>query len=112
MRNLTTGQHSCILEVNLAYPEKLHDVHNEYPLAPEKVVTNKVEKLIPNLSNKENYQRSLELYIKNGLVLTKIHCGVKFEESPWLAKYIQLNTDLRTKQCSERRWRTFGGVSM
>ncbi len=86
--------------MNLDYSKNLHDTHNEYPLAPEKVVVNKVGKLIPNLNDKENYvlhRRSLELYVRNGLVLAKIHRGVKFEESPWLAKYIQLNTDLRTK---------------
>ena len=26
-----------ILEVDLDYPNKLHDIHNEYPLAPEKI---------------------------------------------------------------------------
>ncbi len=94
----------CILEVDLDYREELHDLHNEYPLAPEKVTVNKVEKLIPNLNNKKNYvlhRRNLELYIRNGLTVTKIHRGMKFEEGPWLAKYIQLNTDLRTKATTE-----------
>jgi len=44
---------SCILEVDLEYPESLHDLHNDYPLAPEKVTVNKVDKLIPNLRNKK-----------------------------------------------------------
>ena len=40
----------CILEVDLEYPKKLHDLHNDYPLCPEKVkCKNGVEKLIPNL---------------------------------------------------------------
>ena len=26
-----------ILEVNLEYPKKLHELHNDYPLAPEKL---------------------------------------------------------------------------
>ena len=39
----------CILEVDLAYPERLHDLHNDYPLAPERVMSDKkIEKLMPN----------------------------------------------------------------
>ena len=26
-----------LLEVNLKYPDKLHELHNDYPLAPEKL---------------------------------------------------------------------------
>ena len=63
------------LEVDLEYPDELHDLHNDYPLAPEKfVVTNDMlskyckkiadeydkkigdaKKLIPNLRNKAIY---------------------------------------------------------
>ena len=28
---------SCILEVDLDYPEQLHNLHNDYPLAAERV---------------------------------------------------------------------------
>ena len=45
----------CILEVDLEYPEDLHDAHNEYPLAPESLKIDRVNKLIPNLQNKTNY---------------------------------------------------------
>ena len=63
------------LEVDLKYPDELHDLHNDYPLAPEKLaVTNDmlskyckeiadkynikigdVKNLIPNLGNKTKY---------------------------------------------------------
>ena len=41
--------HPCFLEVDLEYPKELHDLHNDYPLAPERLKANKVEKRIPNL---------------------------------------------------------------
>ena len=28
---------SCFLEVDLEYPENLHDLHNDYPLALERI---------------------------------------------------------------------------
>ena len=66
----------CILEVDLQYPEELHDVHNDYPLAPERIKINTVDKLIPNLWNKKKYvihYKNLKLYLSLGLKLTKIH---------------------------------------
>ena len=91
----------CILEVDLEYPENLHDLHNDYPLCPEKVkCKNGVEKLIPNLRDKTKYV----LYYKNliqcldmGLKIKHIHRGIKFVESEWMKPYIDKNTNLRAK---------------
>ena len=88
-----------ILEVDLEYPSELHDLHNDYPLAPETMVLNRVNKLTPNLRNKTKYilhHRNLGLYLSLGLKLTKIHRIIEFKQSGWLAPYIALNTDLRT----------------
>ena len=84
----------------MEYPEGLHDAHNKYPLAPESLKIGRVNKLIPNLQNKTNYvihYKNLQQYLSLGMKLMKIHRGIKFNGSPWLALYIQLNTDLRTK---------------
>ena len=86
---------SCVLEVDLEYPEDLHDLHNDYHLAPERIQIRNVEKLIPNLNNKTSYvvhYENLKLYESLGLKITKIHRGIKFEESAWLEEYINLNT--------------------
>ena len=56
---------SCFLEVDLEYPEDLHNLHNDYPLAPKRVKIGNVEKLIRNLNNKTNYvvhYENLKLY--------------------------------------------------
>ena len=67
---------SGFLEVDLEYPDVLHNLHNDYPLAPERVKNGIVEKLIPNLNNKTHYvvhYELLKLYESLGLKITKIH---------------------------------------
>ena len=91
----------CILEVDLEYPENLHDLHNDYPFCPERVkYKNGVEKLIPNLRDKTKYiihYKNLIQCLKAGMKLKKIHRGIKFVESEWMKPYIEKNTNLRTK---------------
>ena len=107
-----------ILEVDLEYPKELHNQHNDYPLAAEKIKVTKdmlsdycknisekfnistglVHKLIPTLSNKKNYvlhYRNLQLYLSLGLKVDKIHRVLEFKQSPWLKQYIDFNTEKR-----------------
>jgi hypothetical protein len=88
----------CTVEVDLEYSKELHDAHNEYPLAAEKLVINKVEKLIPNLNDKTKYvvnHRALKCYENHGIRVTKVHRGIQYQEKPSMRKYIDLNTKLR-----------------
>ena len=107
-----------ILEVDLEFPSELYDLHNDYPLAPEKLeitqnmlskycfnIANKyrikiggVNKLVPNLGNKSIYvvyYRNLQLHLSLGMKLTEIHKIWGFRQSDWLKKYIDFNTDKR-----------------
>ena len=89
---------TCIVEVDLEYPIELHDLHNDYPLAPDHLQMGQVEKLIPNLRRKENYvvhYEALKMYEKYGLVVTKVHRGIVFHDYPWMKPYIDFNTKLR-----------------
>ena len=138
MRNLPYGEFKClkngdefdialigkknrigyILEDDLEYPDELHELHNYYPLAPEKlavfydilsnyckkvadeyeVSVGGVKNIIPNLGNKTNYvvhYRNLLLYLSLRMKLTKIHRVLKFKQSDWMKKYIDVNTEKR-----------------
>ena len=90
----------CILEVDLEYPKKLHDLHNDYPLCPERVKCGNVEKLIPNLRDKKNYvihYKNLIQCLKLGMKLKKIHRGIRFVESEFMKSYINTNAKLRAQ---------------
>ena len=91
-----------IFEVDLVYPPKLWQSHNDYPLAPEKTLVNGVEKLIGSLKPRKNYvvhYRNLKMYLEMGLTLSAVHRGISFQESPWMGGggYIMKNTELRKK---------------
>lgn len=112
------SENGYVFEVDLEYPTKLHDNHNEYPLAPEKIKVTEdmlspyaktlledlkvtgtsTEKLIPNLYPKEKYvvhYRNLKLYLSLGMKLTKTHRVMVFKQEKWLKKYIHFNTAKR-----------------
>ena len=107
-----------ILEIDLEYPSELLELHNDYLLATKKLeisqnmlsnyycnITNEygikiggVNKLVPNLDNKSKYvvhYRNLQLYLSLGMKLNKLHKILKFKQSDWLKKCIDLNKEKR-----------------
>ena len=58
-----------LLEVDVKYPKELHDLHNDLPFMCEKMVINRVEKLVSNLYDKKNrviHIRALNQALKHG----------------------------------------------
>ena len=87
-----------IFEVDLEYPKYLWEKHNDYPLAPEKMIVNGVEKLICHFKPRKNYvvhYRNLRQYLEMGLKITAVHRGITFNQSSWMAPYIRKNIELR-----------------
>ena len=111
---------SDILEVDLEYPDELHELHNDFPLASEKFAVSNdmlsnyckkiadkyeikvgdVKKIVPHSGNKTNYvvyYRNLQPYLSSGMKLTKIHRVLKFKQFGWMKKYIDFKTEKKNK---------------
>ena len=99
-------------------------MHNDYPLAPEKLAVSRnilskycekiadkyetkvgdVKKFIPNLGKKTNYvvhYKNLQLYLSLEMKLTKIHRVLKCKQSDWMKKYIDFKTEKRINAAND-----------
>ena len=122
MKMKPNSKKGWILEVDLEYPEELHDKHNDYPLAPEKkairidqmseyqkrmmnglqIEMPNTEKLVLTLEDKEKYvvhYKNLQFYLSQGMRLKKVHRVIEFDEEPWMESYIRMN---RVPQAGKR----------
>lgn len=73
------------------------DYHHEVLKSAGGTLTT-VEKLVPDLRNKERYvvhYRHLQLYLSLWMKLKKIHRALRFDQSLWMEPYIRINTELR-----------------
>ena len=87
-----------ILEVDVKYPKRLHELHSDLPFLSERMEVNKCKKLVCNLFNKKKYVvhiNALKQLLNHGLKLKKIHRVIKFNQKEWLKSYIDMNAELR-----------------
>ena len=118
-----TSKNGFLAYVDLEYPSKLHDLHDPFPVAAQnidvkfnmlspyskkmlqaKTKTYSQSKLIAPLSNRKRYLchiANLQLYLKLGLKLTKIHKVIQFQQKPWLNKFVTRCTKLRAMSRSK-----------
>ena len=113
-----------IVECDLEFPIEIHDKLKEFPPCPETFAPTKemlsqyqhsliekdnikvggCSKLIPHLMKHEKYcihYRNLKFVKELGVKITKVHNVVKFNQKPWLKKYIDFNTDKRKEAKNE-----------
>ena len=72
-----------ILEVNVKYPKRLHELHSDLPFLSERMEVNKCKKLICNLFDKKKYVahiNALKQALNHGLKLKKIHRIIEFNQ--------------------------------
>ena len=124
--NKVLNTHDCsntgyVLIIDLTYPNNIKYKTKNFPLCSENKTINPdnyteymkehepkphrpTSKLICDQTDKEYYivhYRNLKFYIGMGVIIKKVHRIVSFDQSPWLAKYIDYNTDKRAQAGSD-----------
>ena len=87
-----------ILEVDVKYPKRLHELHSDLPFLSERREVNKCKTLVCNLFNKKKYVahiNALKQALNHGLKFKKILRIIEFNQEAWLKSYIDMNTELR-----------------
>ena len=70
-------------ELDALYSEKLHHFHNDLLFLPERIKIEKVEKLVAELHDKEEYviyMRNLKQALNHGLGLKQVRRVIKFNQ--------------------------------
>ncbi len=107
------------LNIKAHFPFKTHDYLRDLPPAVDNITVKKnvlspyitdlveslddgrfpeTEKLVPHLGNREEYvihYQELQYYVKLGMVVDEVIQVLSFDQSNWLALYIEFNTKLR-----------------
>ena len=87
-----------ILEEDIKYPKRLHDLRSHLPFLPKRIKIDKCKKLVCDLHNKKKYVvhiKSLKQALNHGLKLKRVYRIIEFSQKAWLKPYIDMNTELR-----------------
>ena len=90
INNLPKG----FLNVDLEYPKELHDLHNDFPCAPEHIGEGNNRRLISGLNDKIGYwvhYRLRDLFKIRIIRLKRINDIIFFKEKSFIKKYIEKN---------------------
>ena len=79
------------LEVDVQYPEKIHELHHDLPFLSERIKIEKIEKLVTYLHDKTEYVIHIRI--------------IKFNQKAWLKPYNDMTTKLRQKAKKKKFWR-------
>ena len=93
-----------ILEVDVKYPKRLHNLHFDLLILPERMKVNTRNEPVCNLYDKNNYVvhiRSLKQALDHGIISKKVHKVIQFNEEAWLKEYIDISTELRKQAKNE-----------
>ena len=88
------------LKVDVQYPEKLHELHNDLPFLSEKMKFGKIKKLVTNLHEMEYIMHIInsKQALNHGLVLKNVHRVTKFNQEDRLKRRIEIIKKTRSKK--------------
>ena len=124
MKIAPDADEGCFVECTLDYPEALHDLHADYPLAPVKTeimydmlspyvwflcdhhklkYTLKTEQLLTTFQRSFyvlHYQ-NFQLYVRLGMKVMAIHSALAFRQAPYMKSYVNMNAEKRAEMTNK-----------
>ena len=86
------GEYGALIELDIKYPKKVQKLHIDLPFLAQRKVLNKTSMLITSFENKERYVvyiLALKQAQNHGLIITKVHRVIKFNQKAWMKPYVE-----------------------
>ena len=128
-----------IVCVDLEYPDSIHDAHQDFPMAPAREpvdsmwlssyqldlleeyhlpkvsMCNKMLQILYDKKDNTLHYVSIKIHKRDRPEVSKLHKVLKFRQSKWMAKCIELNTRLRqaaTNKIAENFFKLMNNASL